>query len=87
MPDTYATHAQGLTAPLMVGFPIQASDTADLPWTTRQIRVTGAAGDIAVIWSSGAQTIEPVQAGETLDWRITRVLATGTTATGIRGYA
>jgi hypothetical protein len=39
-----------------------------------------------VTWPGGAETVEPVLAGETLDWRIVRIKATGTTATGLRGY-
>ena len=53
---------------------------------TRQIRITGNAGNLAIVWASGVETIEPVLAGETLDWRAKRIKATATTATGIRGY-
>jgi len=74
------------TRPLRSGFTITPSDTADLEQVTRQIRVTGAAGDIAVVWVDGATSTEPVSVGDVLDWRIKRVLSTGTTATGIRGY-
>lgn len=86
MPDAFANHTPGLSAPLTSAFPITPSDSADLPATTRQIRVTGAGGSMVVIWLDGVETTEPVQAGDTLDWRITRVKATGTTATGLRGY-
>lgn len=65
---------------------ITPSDSADLAKTTRQIRVTGNAGNIAVVWIDGTETTEPVEAGDVLDWRVVRVKATGTTATGIRGY-
>ncbi len=53
---------------------------------TRQLRITGQGDALAVIWLDGAQTLEPVAAGDILDWRIRRVLATGTTATGVQGY-
>jgi hypothetical protein len=86
MPDPFSAHSPGLSSPLAIGFAISPADGADLPYVTRQIRVTGAAGNLAVVWTSGLQTVEPVFTGDVLDWRVTRVLATGTTATGLRGY-
>jgi hypothetical protein len=86
MSDTYSHHMPGLSSPLIGGFAITPNDAADLAVATRQIRVTGTAGQIAVIWIGGDETIEPVAAGDVLDWRIQRVKATGTTATGLRGY-
>lgn len=87
MSDSFSGSSLGLSAPLVLGFPIIPSDTNPLPHVTRQIRVTGQAGLAAVKWVSGEETVEPVAAGETLDWRIVQVKATGTTATGLRGYA
>lgn len=86
MPDIYASNTPDLTSPLIGGFAITPSDSTDLAQMTRQIRVTGSSGAIAVIWADGTQTVEPVSAGESLDWRLVRVRATGTTATGLRGY-
>lgn len=86
MPDSYSAFAIGLTTPLVRGFAITPNDGVDLNEITRQIRITGNGGALAVIWPGGEQTVEPVTAGETLDWRVARVLATGTTATGVRGY-
>jgi hypothetical protein len=86
MPDVFASHSPGLSAPLASAFPISPNDATDLPTMTRQIRVTGAGGSIVAVWADGVETTEPVSAGETLDWRIRRVKATGTTATGLRGY-
>lgn len=87
MSSAFSSHSAGLTAPVTTGFEIVPNDSADLPQATRQIRITGQGGQLAVTWLSGHQTVEPVVAGETLDWRIQRILATNTTATGIRGYA
>jgi hypothetical protein len=84
--DHFSAHASGLTSPLSAGFEITPNDSADLSNATRQIRITGQGGNIAVVWLGGGETIEPVSAGETLDWRIKRIKATGTTATGLRGY-
>lgn len=86
MPDIFSNQSPGLSSPLIGGFAITPNDGADLPFTTRQIRITGTAGTIAVTWPGGAETVEPVLAGEILDWRIVRIKTTGTTATGLRGY-
>lgn len=87
MPDLSSSLATGLSSPLVLGFAISPNDAVDLAFVTRQIRVTGTAGTIAVVWPDGTETTEPVAAGDVLDWRIRRVKATGTTATGLRGYA
>jgi hypothetical protein len=84
--DTFASQSPGLTTPLISGFTISPSDSALLPQVTRQIRVTGNAGTVAVVWADGTQSSEPVAAGDVFDWRLRQVLATGTTATGLRGY-
>ena len=73
-------------APLISGFSITPDDAVDLPAVTRQIRITGAAGNAVVVWATGAETTEPVLTGDVFDWRVKRVKATGTTATGLRGY-
>lgn len=86
MTDAFDTQSTSLSSPLTFGFPIAPSDSQDLPRVTRQLRVTGAPGNLSVLWASGTQTLEPVFTGDVLDWRISRVLATGTTATGLRGY-
>lgn len=86
MPDIFQGHAVGLGGPLLGAFPIEPSDGADLPNDTRQIRVTGAAGQVAAVWANGQTRTIPVFTGDVLDWRLTRVLATGTTATGLWGF-
>lgn len=84
--DLFRDNRQKLNSPLTKGFAITPSDSEDLDFLTRQIRITGNAGNIAVIWADGTESIEPVAAGDIFAWRIARVKATGTTATGIRGY-
>lgn len=86
MPDIFSSQSPSLSSPLIGGFAIVPNDGADLPFTTRQLRITGSAGTVAVTWPGGLETLEPVLAGETLDWRIVRIKTTGTTATGLRGY-
>lgn len=86
MSDVFSAHTPGLTSPLIGGLgAITPSDSTDLTAVTREIYV-GGAGNISVIWADGRETVEPVAAGERLPWRLRRVKATGTTATGIRGY-
>lgn len=85
MPDLYSSTTMGATGPIIGAFAIAPNDSADLPFVTRQLYFAGA-GNVAIVWSSGAETIEPVGAGDRLDWRAARIKATGTTATGIRGY-
>lgn len=86
MPDRYDSHTPSLSSPLIGGFSITPNDLVDLPAVTRQLRVTGSGGQLAISWAGGDQTVEPVVSGDVLDWRVRRVLATGTTATGLRGY-
>jgi hypothetical protein len=92
MPDVFDRHSPSLTSPLIGGFVVSPNDNADLPQMTRQIRICGAGGTMAVVWQdkddngNNIETIEPVQTGDVWDWRITRIKATDTTATGIRGY-
>jgi hypothetical protein len=86
MPDIYQYHQPGLTSSAIGAFAVTPNDVADLPQVTRQLRVTGSAGSIAAVWADGATRIIPVAAGDVLDWRLVRVLATGTTATGLWGF-
>jgi len=82
----YLPGSTTITAPI-VGFlgEITPSDSEALAMQTRQLYI-GGAGNIAVRGIDGSESIEPVAAGERVDWQVTHVLATGTTATGIRGY-
>ena len=86
MPDIFADRNIGLSSPLIGGFSITPADNLDLPMVSRRHPVTGSGGKIALIWQSGDETIEPVNAGDIIDWRIGRVNATGTMATRLRGY-
>ncbi len=86
MTDLYRNEHLNLNSPLVGGFAITTSDTANFLRPTRQIRVTGTAGDISVVWFDDSTTVEPVSVGDVFDWRIKRINATGTTATGLRGY-
>lgn len=86
MADLFASHSPALSTPLIGGFAVMPDDSADLPAVTRQLRITGASGTLAVVWANGAETVEPVSTGDVFDWRLRRIKAAGTTATGVRGY-
>lgn len=66
------------------GFAITPNDGADLATETRQI-VIGGAGTLTVIMKSGASVLFTCIAGQTLNIKATRVMATGTSATGLVG--
>lgn len=85
MTEQFEGRAQDVAAPARRGFSITTSDTTDLTAETRAIYV-GAAGDLALILSSGdAVTLAGVAGGSILPLRVTRVKATGTTATQLVG--
>ncbi len=85
--DAFENHAPGLTSPAASGAAITPDDGADLPQATRCLYV-GGAGDIRVTLISGdTVTLTEAIAGALYPLRITRVLATGTTATGLIGLA
>jgi hypothetical protein len=85
MSDRFASHAPSLTGPASSGFAIVPDDTLLLPETTRALFV-GSGGSLAVEMVSGvALTFEAVADGALLPVRVSRVLATGTTAGAIVG--
>jgi hypothetical protein len=84
VPDIRGT---GVGQPAEAVWNITPSDTVDLLYVTRAIRV-GTAGDLAIKSLRGDVTIIPdMLAGETIACRAVLVYATNTTATGIVGYA
>jgi hypothetical protein len=85
MPDRFSRNLPSLVSPATAAFTITPSDTLDLPEVTRAVYI-GASGALAVRMSSGQTiTFSGVIGGSTLPIRIDRVLATGTTATGVVG--
>ena len=65
-------------------FAITPNDGVDLAVETRQILV-GVGGNLTVIMKSGTSVLFVVSAGQSLNIKVTRVMATGTTATGLVG--
>lgn len=83
--DPFETTVPGLNAPATGGFAIVADDGADLSVLTRALMV-GGSGDVAVIFKDGTTaTLPGLAPGVIYPLRVARVLATGTTATGLVG--
>ncbi len=82
MPDIYDDRSSGLESPGYNAATIIPSDASDLPTASRAIYV-GTSGDLNVTLVGGATvTFKNVPAG-VLPLRVSRVLATGTSATDL----
>jgi hypothetical protein len=85
MPDDFARHETGLTAPARAAVAITPSDSVALANTTRAIYV-GVAGNLRVrLASDDIVTFSGVLAGVVYPFRVEQVMATGTTAGGLVG--
>ena len=85
MTDSFRSHTRSLTSPAEHALAIQPDDAGDLPQVTRALYV-GGSGDVAVTMRGGETvSFAAVSAGTLLPVRVSRVLASGTTATGILG--
>lgn len=83
--DQFQDHHNGLTGPICGGFDITPDDANDLAQMTRGVMVSSA-GDVAVVLKNGdAITLPGLAPGIIYPVRVARVLATGTTAAGIKG--
>lgn len=82
--DPFSTYSSGLEAPANNAAAITPSDATDLGTVPRALYATGA-GTVSVVMRGGATVTLPMLAGVPLPVRVTRVRATGTTATGIVG--
>ncbi|AGT09261.1 spike base protein, RCAP_Rcc01079 family [Paracoccus aminophilus] len=85
--DRFEGYADSLASPYVEdAFAIMPSDSSDLAQVTKGLNVnTG--GTIRVRMKSGADVTLTVPDACILPFRISRVFATGTTATGIVGLA
>ncbi|MGR3371528.1 MAG: spike base protein, RCAP_Rcc01079 family [Pseudooceanicola nanhaiensis] len=83
MPESYSTHAGGLTSPAADAAAILPDDGQDLPEPTRAIYVGGAGSlRVQMIWGATVD-LAAVSAGMIYPLRVRRVMATGTSATGL----
>ncbi len=83
--DDFRDTQVGLTSPVQGGFDVTPDDVTDLSKVTRGLMVA-TAGDVAVVLRSGETlTLPGLTPGAIYPVRVSRVLSTGTTATGIKG--
>lgn len=80
MADNFKNAGMGIIAPATRHFAITPSNTVDLANTPRALYCQ-TSGTVAVRDSAGVDVTYTVTAGQVLDFRAVRVLATGTTAT------
>lgn len=87
MKDEFESYASGLTAPARTAHAIAPDDANDLGVATRALYV-GEPGSLQVQMVSGQTvTFANVQAGVVYPFRVARVMATGTTASGLVGLS
>lgn len=83
----FSNRAAGLDSPPAHAFAITPDDAADLPRATRGLMIAGA-GDVAVVTVGGdTATLPGLLPGVQYAIRARRVLAAGTTASGLVGLA
>ena len=83
--DTFGDVTSGLSSPICGGFDILPDDVVDLPNVTRAL-VLARGGDVSVVLKNGdAIILLGLTAGVIYPVRVSRVLGTGTTATGLKG--
>ncbi|MGI0017019.1 MAG: spike base protein, RCAP_Rcc01079 family, partial [Nitrososphaera sp.] len=75
------TFPEFITAPAMGGEAVTPSDTVDLTNISRALYVGGAGAVVVTMRDGNDLTFSGVPAGKVLDIRVSRVKATGTTAT------
>ncbi len=83
--DPFATYSKTLTDPVTGGFAITPDDEAELQTVTRVLMVSGAGSVTAEMKDGMTLTLPALGPGVLYPFRVVRVLATGTTATGIVG--
>jgi hypothetical protein len=85
MTDTFDSSTPGLTSPLERGFAVTPHDTNALSFVTRELFI-GTGGNIALELKHGDSiTLNNVPDGARLPYRVSKLLATGTTASDIVG--
>lgn len=83
--DPFETFTHDLSSPIGGGFDITPDNAADLAKMTRALMVS-APGNVAVVLRNGDTiTLPSLTPGGGYPFRVVRVLATGTTATGVKG--
>jgi len=86
MSDPFKTRAPSLNGPANDLIPVTPSDTADLPVVAVALYVEGK-GAVRFVSQAGQTRTVALLDGAILPVGVRRVMATGTTATGIHGFA
>lgn len=81
--DQQSAMMEGLTSPADNLVAITPSDSTDLVNVSRAIYVGGAGNLVVTPYGGGSNVTLAVVAGAVLPIRVSRVLSTGTTATGL----
>lgn len=82
MPNNYTSYPGTLDSPATSAAAVTPADGTDLPYFTRALYI-GTTGDLAVIMMDGSAVTFPTVPVGVLDIRVSRVKATGTTASNI----
>lgn len=82
MADPFSGHAQSLESPATIVLQVAPDDGTDLPMPSRALNASQE-GTVRVTTTGGTTATLYIAAGTCLPVRVTRVWATGTTATGI----
>ena len=82
MSDPFANHVSSLESPAAILVPVTPDDGADLAMPSRALNVAQS-GMVQVTTTGGSTASLYIAAGIGFPVRVTRVWATGTTATGI----
>lgn len=85
MPDRFESQARGLIASAEASFPITPSDAGDLPESIRQITLAGG-GTLRWMGRDGAINTTGVLPAGSYPLAARRIMAAGTTATGLTGW-
>ena len=80
--DMFAQIIPGFTSPAGSAAEVTPDDAADLAVPSRALHI-GGGGDLVALMDGGQTATFKAEAGALLPIRVRRVLATGTTATGI----
>lgn len=83
--DPFKGFHTGLNSPVEGGFDITPDDATDLPTVTRAMMVTSAGTVTAQMLSGETIALPGLTPGVIYPFRVVRVLASGTTATGLKG--
>jgi hypothetical protein len=81
-PDSFQGFEGGVTQPATDGVDVTPNDSVDLVFLPRAITCQ-VAGNIRVTWPSGVTSNHYITPGAPLAFRVKRILAAGTAATGI----